>query len=94
MTTINVINSSIIQKTFKKNNIIKLRGDWTKPNKKIENFLQRHNRFSIPFNVIYSYSFPKGVVLSEILTKKDIIDNIKKMKTKIWQNLKHLPKNN
>ena len=32
---LNVINSSIIQETFEKNNIIKLRGDWTKPNKQI-----------------------------------------------------------
>ena len=77
---INVINSSIIQKNFEKNNIIKIRGDWTKPNKKIENFLQRHNRFGIPFNVIYCYSFPKGVVLSEILTKKEIINTMEKMK--------------
>ena len=63
------------------NNVIKVKGDWTKPDKKIQEFLNSYNRFGIPFNVIYSYSFPKGVVLSEILTKKDIIDNIKKMKT-------------
>ena len=51
---LNVINSSIIQQTFEKNNIIKLQGDWTKPNKQIEDFLQKHNRFGIPLNVMYS----------------------------------------
>ena len=77
---INVINSSIIQKTFKKNNVIKLRGDWTKPNKKIENFLHKHNRFGIPLNVMYNSSYPEGIVLSELLTTKEILEIINKMK--------------
>ena len=75
-----VINSSIIQKIFEKNNIIKVRGDWTKPNKKIENFLQKHNRFGIPFNIMYNKFYPNGIILSELLTKKEIIDTLKKMK--------------
>ena len=73
---LNVINSSIIQETFEKNNIIKLRGDWTKPNKRIENFLQQHNRFGIPFNIIYSKYYPMGIVLSELLTSDEIIKTI------------------
>ena len=76
---INVINSSIIQKTFKKNNIIKLRGDWTKPNKKIENFLHKHSKFGIPLNVMYNNSYPEGIVLSELLTTKEILEIINKM---------------
>ena len=71
-----MINSSIIQETFKKNNIIKLRGDWTKPNKKIENFLQQYNRFGIPFNIMYSKYYPEGIVLSELLTSNEIIKTI------------------
>ena len=76
----NVINSSIIQETFKKNKIIKLRGDWTQPNKKIENFLQQHNRFGIPFNVMYNKYYPEGIVLSELLTSKEIIKTINTLK--------------
>ena len=69
---INVINSSKIKEIFEKNNIIKLRGDWTKPNKQIENFLQQHNRYGIPLNVMYSSSYPEGIILSELLTIKEI----------------------
>ena len=76
---INVLNSSIIIEIFEKNNIIKLRGDWTRPNKQVENFLQQHNRFGIPLNVIYSKSYPTGVILSELLTTKEIIDTLKKI---------------
>jgi len=77
---INVINSPIIVETFKKNNVIKLRGDWTKSNNNIENFLQQHNRFGIPLNVMYSKSYPEGIVLSELLSKKEIIDTLEMIK--------------
>ena len=79
---INVINSEVIRGIFKENNVIRIRGDWTKPNKKIENFLKKHNRFGIPFNVLYSKSYPKGVVLSELLSKKEIIDTLEKINKK------------
>ncbi len=76
---INVINSSIVKEIFTKNNIIKIQGDWTKPNEKIEYFLQQHNKFGIPLNVMYSKSYTEGVVLSELLT----INEIKKVLEKI-----------
>jgi len=69
---INVINSLIIKEIFTKNNVIKIQGDWTKPNEKIEYFLQQHNKFGIPLNVMYSKSHPEGVVLSELLTINEI----------------------
>ena len=76
---INVINSKIIRKIFNKNNVIKVRGDWTKPNTQIEKYLIKYNRFGIPFNVVYSKFYPKGIVLSELLTKKEIIDTLEKI---------------
>ena len=79
---INVINSLIVKEIFEKNNIIKLRGDWTKPNKQIENFLQQHNRYGIPLNVMYSSSYPKGIILSELLTIKEITKTLEKIKEK------------
>ena len=79
---INVINSSIIKEIFEKNNIIKLRGDWTKPNKQIEIFLQQHNRYGIPLNVMYSSSYPEGIILSELLTIKEITDTLEKIREK------------
>ena len=69
---INVINSQEIKKLFEKFEVIKVRGDWTKPNNKIENYLQSFNKFGIPFNVIYIPDEPYFYVLSEILSKKQI----------------------
>jgi len=77
---INVINSKIISEKFKQNNIIMVKGDWTKPNDNISNFLKKYQRYGIPFNILYSKNFPEGIILSEILTKKELISSIEKIK--------------
>ena len=59
-----------------KNNVIKIRGDWTKPNKKIEQYLNSYNRFGVPFNAIYNKNYPQGIILSELLTTSEIISAI------------------
>ena len=76
----NVLNSRLIKKTFIENDVIKIRGDWTKSNKQIEKYLNDFNRFGIPFNAIYSINYPNGIVLSEILTSSEIIDTINLIK--------------
>ena len=77
---INVINSLIVKEIFTKNNVIKIQGDWTKPNEKIEYFLQQHNKFGIPLNVMYSKFYPEGVVLSELLTINEIEKVLEKIR--------------
>ncbi|PPR54695.1 MAG: Thiol:disulfide interchange protein DsbD [Alphaproteobacteria bacterium MarineAlpha5_Bin6] len=77
---INVINSKEIIDIFEKNNVIKVKGDWTKPNDKIANFIQKYNKFGIPFNIVYSKNNPEGIILSEILTKKEVLETIQKIK--------------
>ena len=77
---INVINSLIVKEIFAKNNVIKIQGDWTKPNEKIEDFLQQHNKFGIPLNVMYSKFHPEGVVLSELLTINEIEKVLQKIR--------------
>ncbi len=77
---INVINSLIVKEIFSKNNVIKIQGDWTKPNEKIEDFLQQHNKFGIPLNVMYSKFHPEGVVLSELLTINEIEKVLQKIR--------------
>ena len=76
----NVLNSKLVQKAFAENNVIKVRGDWTKPNKRIEQFLNDHNRFGIPFNAMYNKDNPQGIILSELLTTSEIIDLLELMK--------------
>jgi len=77
---INVLNNKEVIKAFNKNNIIKVRADWTRPNKKIDIFLNKHNRFGIPFNAFFSKNYPRGIILSELLSEKKILEVIKQIK--------------
>ena len=61
---------------LKSNNILLMRGDWTKPNDKILNFIKKNGRLGIPLNIIYGPRKKNGILLPEILTKDLIIDNI------------------
>lgn len=74
-----VMNSNEFRKFVARYNIILMRGDWTKPNIQITQFLQKANRYGIPFNAIYGKNFPKGIVFPEILNLDDIIDGYNKM---------------
>lgn len=70
------LNSSKIKNLFLDPNIITMRGDWTNQNQEISNYLKEHNRAGIPFNAVYSKKNPSGIILSEILTKKQVINAI------------------
>ncbi len=67
-----VIDTKEVSELFKKNNVIILRLDWTKPNEKIKQFLASKGRYGIPFNEIYSPLIPDGKIFPELLTVKVI----------------------
>ena len=77
---INVLNSDNIIKQFKDNNITLIRADWTKPNERVNLFLEKYDRFGIPFNAFFSKKFPDGILLSELLSEKEIVNAINKIK--------------
>ena len=77
---LNVLNKNNIKEALISNKIILVRGDWTKPNKKINNFLNNYNRFGIPFNAFFSKKYPDGLILSELLSEKEILNTITKVK--------------
>ena len=76
---VNILEKENIKILFKKNDIKLIRADWTKPDKNIDNFLKKFNKFGIPFNIFFSSKYPDGVILSEILTEKEIIQAINKI---------------
>ncbi|MDC1383234.1 protein-disulfide reductase DsbD family protein [Candidatus Puniceispirillum sp.] len=58
--------------------LVMLKADWTRPDPLIAAFLSSHQRFGIPFNIVYGLSVPEGIVLGELLTanmvKKALIE--------------------
>ena len=71
---INVIKSTEIQNAFSKFNVVKVRGDWSKPNENILKYLNENGRYGIPFNIIYTKINPEGIPLSELLSNKEIAE--------------------
>ena len=76
---VNVLNNKSVTDLFIKNNIMLIRADWTKPNKQINDFLNKYNKFGIPFNAFFSKEYPQGIILSELLSEKHIFEAIKKL---------------
>ena len=75
-----VIETKEVSEIFKKNNVKVLVLDWTKPNENIKKFLNKKERYGIPYNEIYGPSLPGGKILSELLTIKEIQEYIKRAK--------------
>ena len=76
---INILDDEKIKKIFKENNIKLIRADWTKPDRNIDAFLKQFNKFGIPFNAFFSQKYPDGIIMSEILTEKEIRLSIEKL---------------
>ena len=76
---LNVLNSASVIQLFKDNKVSLVRADWTRPNSKINIFLEKYDRFGIPFNAFYSNNFPEGLLLSELLSEKEIVNVINKI---------------
>ena len=74
-----VLNSKEFKSSMKLNKITLMKGDWTKPNDEINKFLQKANRYGIPFNALYNSNFSNGLVYSEILSLKEIRESLLKL---------------
>ncbi|MBM5781876.1 MAG: hypothetical protein FJ368_00450 [Pelagibacterales bacterium] len=68
-----VLEDPKVVKKLTQNNVVAMRGDITKPDKEIVDFLKSHNRFAIPFNVVYGSNAKNGIVTKEILDKKELL---------------------
>ena len=74
------LENNKLQSFFNKENVLLMRGDWTKRDEKILNFIKSYDRLGIPVNIIYGPNNKKGIILPEILTKNIVIDSINKVK--------------
>ncbi|MCE2516289.1 MAG: thioredoxin family protein [Alphaproteobacteria bacterium] len=63
-----VLDSAEMTAAFRDGGVALLRADWTQPDDAISAYLASHDRFGIPFNIVYGPARPDGVVLPELLT--------------------------
>ncbi|WP_431272655.1 thioredoxin family protein [Dankookia sp. P2] len=58
--------------------VVAMRADWTRPDARISDYLARNDRFGIPFNAVYGPSAPRGILLSEVLTREAVLDALRR----------------
>jgi len=61
---------------LKAKDVVLMRADFTNRSPEIAKFLEKNNRYGIPFNAVYSKKKPEGIPLPELLKRKDVYDAI------------------
>ena len=69
-----VLNRESISDQLKDDAIIAMQADWTRPDDEIARFLERYERFGIPFNIVFGPGATSGIALPEILTPALVLD--------------------
>lgn len=63
-----VLQQAAIIDRLNADNVIAMKGDWSKPDPQIEAYLKSYGRYAIPFNQVFGPALPKGKLLPELLT--------------------------
>lgn len=68
-----VLTAHDIEEALAAPNIVAMRADWTNKDAHIAQYLMQHNRSGIPFNMVYGPGAPEGIILSELLSKSELL---------------------
>lgn len=73
----NVLLRDDVQQALNDKQVVALRGDWSRPSKSINAFLQKRGSVAVPFNQIYGPGLPAGEILSPLLTRDAVLQGLK-----------------
>jgi suppressor for copper-sensitivity B len=68
-----VLEAGVVNNLLDSGRVIPMQADWTRPNPAIANYLARHGRYGIPFDIVYGPKAPQGILLPELLTKGSVL---------------------
>ena len=77
---ITTLDSKKLKDFIIQNNVKIMRGDWSKRDKDILEFISKYGRFGIPVNIVFGPRDGKGVILPEILSKDIVINQLNLIK--------------
>ncbi|MGG7522019.1 protein-disulfide reductase DsbD family protein [bacterium BS0013] len=75
-----VLNQPDIIAALSQPDVVALRGDWSQPSALIAAFLEKRNRYAIPFNEVYGPGIPNGEILSPLLDKRTLVTTLSNAK--------------
>ena len=73
------LSSEAVRQAFDKRNVAYLKGDWTRADPAISQFLREHGRDGVPLYVLYPPHDEAPVILPQILTGNSVLDELKRM---------------
>jgi len=68
-----VLDRGDVRAAIASGEVIAMRADWTRPDAAISGYLAGFGRYGIPFNVVYGPAAPGGLVLSELLSEREVL---------------------
>jgi len=77
---IRVLHDEDIVDILRSENVVAMRADITKPDKEVMDFMNKHKRYAIPFNIVFGPSARSGILTNEVLNKEDLIKIINNAK--------------
>jgi thiol:disulfide interchange protein DsbD len=74
-----VLKDGEVEAAFRANDVVTLKGDWTRRDPEITDILRRHNRAGVPFYAVYPGGhLDSPIVLPEIINKKIVLESLAK----------------
>lgn len=70
----NVLMQQPVAGALQQEHVVPMRGDWTRANQRITDFLQANGRFGVPFNQVFGPGAPEGIILPVILTDQAVLE--------------------
>jgi suppressor for copper-sensitivity B len=68
-----VLDQEPIYKRLASAKVVALRADWTTQDAQIGRYLAEYGRYGIPFNIVYGPKAPQGILLPELLSRRDVL---------------------
>ncbi|MBZ0266642.1 thioredoxin family protein, partial [bacterium] len=73
-----VLADGEVESALRDNNVLTLKGDWTRKDPEITEILQKHQRAGVPFYAVYPADRPEDViVLPEIINRKLVLESLR-----------------
>ncbi|WP_102538843.1 protein-disulfide reductase DsbD family protein [Vibrio breoganii] len=73
---IGVLLQEPVYSTLDNSNVIRMKGDWTRPSDRVTGFLRSYNRYGVPFNIVYGPNAPQGIALPTVLSSEAVLKAI------------------
>lgn len=73
-----VLADDEVEELLLANDVLTLKGDWTRKDPRITEILKRHNRAGVPFYAVYPPGNGEPIVLPEIINKSLVLDSLRR----------------